>query len=218
MLYAEDLLEPWRHTDLLKQALRHRSLGANHNERLEFIGDAVLSIVIAEALYKKFPQAPEGDLTKMRSRLVSGDTLADLAREYQFNTLVELGAGERKSRGHEKESILSGLLEAIFGAIYFLTNLTTVQQFILTLYRQRLEHCNSPNQHLSDPKTRLQEYLQSQKLPLPQYVTKRMNDDKEKPLFHTCCHAAAYCAESEGYSIRKAEQKSAASMLEKLNL
>ncbi|HCA77871.1 MAG TPA: ribonuclease III, partial [Alteromonas sp.] len=152
--------------ELLQQALTHRSAAKQHNERLEFLGDAVLGMVVAQALFKRFPTVPEGKLTRMRSTLVKGDTLAELGREADVGELLKLGPGELKSGGHRRSSIIADAMEAILGAIYLEAGLEATTEVILRLWQSRIDKLD-PNEHPKDAKTRLQEFLQSRKLPLP---------------------------------------------------
>ncbi len=202
---------------LLEQALTHRSAAKNHNERLEFLGDAVLGMVIGEALYKKFPKVPEGKLTRMRSTLVKGDTLAELAREAKMGELIKLGPGELKSGGSRRGSILADAVEAVLGAIYLEAGMQTVQEVILKLWQQRIE-CLDPNAHPKDNKTRLQEYLQSRKMPLPTYEVINITGKDHAQTFEVSCQAAGLKDPvlAQGESRRKAEQQAAKITLEKL--
>ena len=139
---------------LLQQALTHRSAAKKHNERLEFLGDAILGMVIGETLYKRFTDVPEGKLTRMRSTLVKGDTLAELAREACMGELLLLGPGELKSGGHRRSSILADAVEALLGAIYLDSGMEQVRDVISRLWESRIEKLD-PNAHPKDSKTRL---------------------------------------------------------------
>ncbi len=202
---------------MLEQALTHRSAAKAHNERLEFLGDAVLGMVIGEALFRKFPQVPEGKLTRMRSTLVKGDTLAELAREAKMGELIKLGPGELKSGGSRRGSILADAVEAVLGAIYLEAGMQTVQEVILKLWQQRIESLD-PNAHPKDNKTRLQEYLQSRKMPLPTYDVINITGKDHAQTFEVSCHAAGLEEPvlAQGDSRRKAEQQAAKITLEKL--
>ncbi|MCW8107390.1 ribonuclease III [Alteromonas ponticola] len=202
---------------MLELALTHRSAAKLHNERLEFLGDAVLGMVIGEALFKKFPQVPEGKLTRMRSTLVKGETLAELAREAKMGDLIKLGPGEMKSGGSRRGSILADAVEAVLGAIYLEAGMETVQEVILKLWQQRIEKLD-PNAHPKDSKTRLQEYLQSRKLPLPTYEVINISGKDHAQTFEVGCQAAGLDdpVVAQGESRRKAEQEAAKITLEKL--
>ncbi len=202
----------------LQQALTHRSASKNHNERLEYLGDSVLGMVIADALYHKFPSQPEGKLTRMRSSLVKGDTLAEIGREFELGDLLILGPGELKSGGHRRDSILSDAVEAIIGAIYLESGIEVVRELLLNWFASRIDKLD-PNQQTKDDKTRLQEYLQSRQLPLPQYeVTDILGKDHAQTFVVQCrVSALATPVEAKGNSRRRAEQAAARIILEKLN-
>ncbi len=158
----------FNHQELLQQALTHRSASSKHNERPEFLGDSILSFVIANALYHRFPRVDEGDMSRMRATLVRGNTLAELAREFDLGECLRLGPGELKSGGFRRESILADTVEALIGGVFLDSNIQTVEQLILNWYKTRLDEI-SPGDKQKDPKTRLQEYLQGRHLPLPSY-------------------------------------------------
>ncbi|MDC8832755.1 ribonuclease III [Alteromonas gilva] len=200
---------------LLKQALTHRSAAKLHNERLEFLGDAVLGMVVAQALYSRFPTVPEGKLTRMRSSLVKGDTLAELGREADVGQLLELGPGELKSGGHRRGSIIADAMEAIFGAIYLEAGLEITSEVILRLLQSRIKKLD-PNEHPKDAKTRLQEYLQSRKLPLPVYEVVHISGQDHDQTFEVHCHIESMNKPMKGVgsSRRKAEQQAARTALE----
>ncbi|MFS1705027.1 ribonuclease III [Aestuariibacter sp. GS-14] len=200
----------FKDNSLLKQALTHRSAAKVHNERLEFLGDAVLGMIIAKELYDKFPQVPEGKLTRMRSTLVKGDTLAELARESDVGELMNLGPGELKSGGHRRSSIIADAMEAIIGAIYLEAGLAQAEEVVLHLWKSRINKLD-PNEHPKDAKTRLQEYLQSRKLPLPLYEVVEITGKDHAQTFVVHCQVANLDAPFEGVgsSRRKAEQQAA---------
>ncbi len=207
----------FKDTGLLKQALTHRSAAKQHNERLEFLGDAVLGMIIARELYDKFPQVPEGKLTRMRSTLVKGDTLAELARESDVGELMNLGPGELKSGGHRRSSIIADAMEAIIGAIYLEAGLEQTEQVVLHLWKSRINKLD-PNEHPKDAKTRLQEFLQSRKLPLPVYEVVKITGKDHAQIFVVHCQVANLNSPLEGVgsSRRKAEQQAANLALETL--
>lgn len=154
---------------LLVRALSHRSVGKNNNERIEFLGDSLLNLFITEALFKKLPDASEGELTRLRAHLVKGETLADIAREFDLGNYLLLGSGELKSGGYRRDSILADTVEALIGAIYIESGLETSRQSTLRWYTSRLAEI-SVDVIKKDSKTRLQEYLQKRKKPLPTYT------------------------------------------------
>jgi ribonuclease-3 len=174
---------------LLQQALTHRSAASRNNERLEYLGDAILSFVIAEALFNRFPQVKEGKLSRLRASLVKGVTLAEIGRELRLGEVLILGPGELKSGGYRRESILADTVEAIFGALYQDSGLEVVK----------------------DAKTRLQELLQSRKQPLPLYSVKEVKRADNEPLFEASCQVAILkkLIIAQGSSHRKAETTAA---------
>ncbi len=162
----------FKQNELLIQALTHRSASSKHNERLEFLGDSILSFVIANDLYHRFPKVDEGDMSRMRATLVRGNTLAEIAREFELGECLRLGPGELKSGGFRRESILADTVEALIGGIFLDSDIQTIERIILDWYQSRLVEI-SPGDKQKDPKTRLQEYLQGRHLPLPNYLVVR---------------------------------------------
>jgi ribonuclease-3 len=205
--------------ELLIQALTHRSAKGQHNERLEFLGDSILGFVIAEALFEKFPKHDEGDLTRMRSSLVKGVTLAEIGRDFNLGEYLILGPGELKSGGHRRESILEDAIEAILGAVYLDSNMTQCKQLILDWFAQRLSAIKPGNEQ-KDPKTRLQEYLQGRKIPLPVYDVIDTSGQSHNQHFTVRCITEVVDTEviAKGTSRRKAEQAAAQQVLEHLEL
>lgn len=193
-------------TALLQQALTHRSAASHNNERLEYLGDAILSFVIAEALFNRFPQVKEGKLSRLRASLVKGVTLAEIGRELRLGEVLILGTGELKSGGYRRESILADTVEAIFGALYQDSGLEVVKALILRLYDERLSSIDV-NEVVKDAKTRLQELLQSRKQPLPLYSVKEIKRADNEPLFEASCQVAILkkVIVAQGSSHRKAE-------------
>lgn len=191
---------------LLQQALTHRSAASRNNERLEYLGDAILSFVIAEALFNRFPQVKEGKLSRLRASLVKGVTLAEIGRELRLGEVLILGPGELKSGGYRRESILADTVEAIFGALYQDSGLKAVKALILRLYEDRLSSIDV-NEVVKDAKTRLQELLQSRKQPLPLYSVKEVKRADNEPLFEASCQVAILkkLIVAQGSSHRKAE-------------
>ena len=204
---------------LLALALTHRSAGNRNNERLEFLGDSILNHIIAEALYQKFPQAREGDMSRMRSSLVKGDTLAEVARELELGEHLQLGAGERKSGGRRRGSILADALEAVIGAILLDSDVDTCRQRVLAWYRPRLDQLDLRVDGADkDAKTRLQEYLQARRKPLPEYQLLGVLGDDHNQQFHVACRLEkpVLVVEGAGSSRRRAEQAAARVALERL--
>lgn len=204
---------------LLTTALSHRSLGENNNERLEYLGDALLGFVIAETLYQRYPAASEGDLTRLRATLVKGETLARIARELQLGNFVLLGSGELKSGGWRRTSILANTLEAIIGAIYLDAGFTTCRDRVLTLFGAVIRE-TTPDTLVKDPKTRLQEYLQSHQQLLPEYNVIMERGESHARIFTVECAIPGLniSVQAEGRNKRSAEQSAAQQALAKLNL
>lgn len=196
---------------LLARALTHRSHSGQNYERLEFLGDSILSFTIADALYDRFPLLSEGDLTRLRATLVRRETLARLARELKLGDCLELGSGELKSGGFDRDSILADTLEAVFGAVYKDSNLEAVRSVVLRLYRPLLNDVD-PHSIRKDPKTRLQEFLQSQSLATPIYNVLEVSGEAHLQHFVVECRVPglAEAIRGEGNSRRYAEQAAAA--------
>ncbi|CAL4320410.1 ribonuclease III [Buchnera aphidicola] len=205
--------------NLLKQALTHRSSSNQHNERLEFLGDSILSFVIATALYKHFPDVNEGDMSRMRASLVRGRTLAQIAFEFNLGKYLLLGQGELKSGGSKRESILANTIEAIIGSIFLDSNIKIVEKLILKWYKKRLIKI-TPKDTKKDFKTRLQEYLQSKHLPLPSYKVIKIYGEAHNQLFTIRCKIITFSKVSLGVgsSRRKAEQNAAKNILNLLRI
>lgn len=196
---------------LLLQALTHRSAAAKNNERLEYLGDAILNFVIAEELFHRFPQAKEGKMSRLRASLVKGETLAEIARELKLGEVLILGQGELKSGGFRRESILADTVEALLGALLLDSHFEAVKPLILRLYDERLNAIDV-TETLKDPKTQLQELLQSRKLPLPIYSVRELETAAgEQPLFEASCQVSLLnsLVVAEGSSHRRAEKKAA---------
>jgi len=203
--------------NLLDDALTHRSAGRDNNERLEFLGDAVLGLIIATELYVRNPDPSEGVLTRWRAALVKRQTLAEIAREMSLGDYLVLGSGELKSGGRRRDSILSDTLEALLGAIYLDGGLDASQAVIRTLYSARLARLPDVAD-LKDPKTRLQEYLQGRGLALPSYNVVDTQGKAHEQLITVECQVEGM---SEGLratdtSRRRAEQTAATLALAKL--
>jgi ribonuclease-3 len=202
--------------DYLKMALSHRSVGKNNNERLEFLGDSIIGYVMADELYHRFLKDNEGNLSRYRSLLVKGETLASIARQFDLGEYLNLGGGELKSGGFRRTSILADAMEAIIGAIALDSNIEQARSCVLSWYKERLENITSLD--LKDPKTRLQEYLQAKKFDLPRYEVISVEGKEHAQTFHVNCMVKEINAmvSAFGSSRRAAEQKSAELMLEQL--
>ncbi|MDH4133523.1 MAG: ribonuclease III [Gammaproteobacteria bacterium] len=204
-------------TRLLERALTHRSRSSQNYERLEFLGDSILSFVIADALYGRFPQTTEGDLTRLRASLVRRETLAGLARELDMGNCLELGGGELKSGGFDRDSILADALEALFGAIYIDGGIDAVRDVVRRLYQPVIERID-PAVIQKDPKTRLQEFLQKHSLPTPAYEVLSVEGEPHQQHFVVACRVTGVDqpVHGEGNSRRNAEQAAAARICEML--
>ena len=209
----------FRDAGLLEQALTHRSFGPPHYERLEFLGDSLLSMVIAEELFERRPHAAEGDLSRLRSRLVRDVTLARLASELHLGDHLRLGAGELKSGGFLRESILADVFEAIIGAIYLDGGFVEARRVIRELFAARLADLPDADS-LKDPKTRLQELLQGRGHELPEYCVISESGADHAKRFEVECRAGSLAepVRAEAGSRRKAEQAAARLMHDHLKV
>lgn len=203
---------------LLLDALTHRSADSQHNERLEFLGDAVLGMVIAHELYSQNPEAREGDMSRWRSSLVKREALAELAVDLKLGEYISLGSGELKTGGQRRGSILSDTLEAILGAIYLDGGFDQCRQVILSIYEERLNNLPDPDD-LKDPKTRLQEYLQSRKHALPEYRVSETKGKAHEQQITVECNLSnlGLSTSATETSRRRAEQTAAKLILDQLN-
>jgi ribonuclease-3 len=210
----------YRFTDesLLTRALTHRSANHHsHNERLEFLGDSLLNFLVAEMVYLQRGSDDEGDLSRLRSSLVRGATLADIAAEIELGSCLILGTGELKSGGHRRRSILADGLEALLGAIYLDGGLPAATQVVQRLFAQRLVELPDASL-LKDPKTRLQEWLQARGMALPEYEIVEVSGQEHAQQFTVCCRLTRPALEflGQGPGRRQAEQQAATSALETL--
>jgi len=203
---------------LLKQALTHRSANKNNNERLEFLGDSILGCVISQELYHRFPLVDEGQLSRLRSSLVRGQTLAKLAKSINLSETLLLGQGELKSGGFRRESIQADAFEAILGAIFLDSDYVTVSAVILKLYDELLSDA-SPDDSLKDFKTQLQELLQKKGHSLPIYELIKTKGQDHNAVFYVSCHIKEFnlSVEENAKSIKRAEQACAESILGSLS-
>jgi ribonuclease-3 len=200
---------------LLELALTHRSAGGRNNERLEFLGDALINACVAEALYLRHPGLEEGDLSRLRASLVNQETLAEVARELDLGSQLTLGPGELKSGGFRRASILADALEGLVGAVFLDAGFDAARQVTLKLLESRLSAPLS-TEDLKDAKTRLQEVLQARDLPLPVYAVESVRGEPHKQIFRVSCSIEPLSVRTEGEagSRRAAEQEAARRALE----
>ena len=203
--------------DLLKKALTHRSVSKSNNERLEFLGDSVLGSIISEELYSRHANIDEGQLSRLRSHLVRGNTLANLAKKLNIAENLILGQGELKSGGFRRESILADTFEAILGAIFLDSDYLTVKKVTLLLYSDLLNETKSEDS-LKDFKTQLQELLQKKGYSLPKYELLQTKGKDHNAVFYVSCHIEELkiMVEKNAKSIKRAEQACAQSILEEI--
>ena len=210
----------FRQADLLEQALTHRSYSRQlNNERLEFLGDSILNLIISNHIYKRFGAADEGDLSRIRASLVKEETLAQVARRIGLGDYINLGGGELKSGGFRRASILADALEALIGAIYLDSDYMQTETAVLHLYRERLENIDA-DANLRDPKTRLQEYLQAIKNSLPLYQVEQTTGKAHDQVFTVSCKLVDLDMQSNGTgsSRKKAEQQAAQKILDSIGI
>jgi ribonuclease-3 len=209
----------FRNPVLLQQALTHSSYSRQNNERLEFLGDAVLELVITEALYSRFPEATEGQLTRLRTMLVRGQTLSAVARAFYLNDCLRMGAGEIKSGGALRQSSLENALEAVIGALYLDAGLASCRERLLDWFGSYLESLSLAGIQ-KDPKTRLQEHLQARGAPLPIYEVISVTGKPHKLTFTLACSLSLLEEKTLGCagSRRAAEQQAAAAALQRLGV
>jgi ribonuclease-3 len=205
----------FHNSDFLETALTHRSANKNHYERMEFLGDAVLNLVISSELYCRDANASEGELSRLRAHLVKGESLSKIATELALGDFLRLGSGELKSGGYRRKSILADVLESIIGAIYLDAGFHAAQEFILRVFADRIERAGDLKE-LKDPKTRLQELLQAKALPLPSYEVVKTSGQAHNQVFEVSCTVSILdkAVYGNGSSRRKAEQAAAEKVLE----
>lgn len=203
----------------LQLALTHRSHSATNNERLEFLGDSILNFIVGEELFKRFPEVREGQLSRLRSQMVKGDTLAELAREFELGECLILGEGEMKSGGNSRDSILADSVEAIIGAIYLASGLEICRERVLTWFAPRLSKLGL-NTSGKDSKSRLQEYMQAQRQPLPEYVVVKVGGEGHAQMFTIECRIALtkQPTSATASNRREAEKQAASLMLAQLKI
>jgi ribonuclease-3 len=204
---------------LLQLALTHRSHSAHNNERLEFLGDSILNFVIGEALFKRFGDTREGQLSRLRSQLVKGETLAEIAREFELGECLILGEGEMKSGGHSRDSILADSVEALIGAIYTETDFETCRTHVLRWYAERLASL-TVDTTAKDSKSQLQEHLQSLRKPLPEYEVVEAAGESHAQIFTIECRVVLLKqpVRAQASNRREAEKLAATEVLRLLNI
>jgi ribonuclease-3 len=207
----------FRQPDYLRQALTHCSAGARNNERLEFLGDAILGFEVAEILYRMHPDAAEGQLSRARSQLVKRETLASVARQLELGEYLILGTGELASGGQNRDSILSDAVEAIIAAVYIDGGMEQARAFVRFILGEFIDK-SEPGEQLKDNKTRLQEYLQSKKIDLPMYEVLSISGDPHEQRFYVQCEISSLQIKTTATATnrRKGEQQAANAMLNKL--
>ncbi len=207
----------FKEPSFLKRALTHRSASSTNNERFEFLGDSILSMVISHALFEQFPDQNEGHLSRLRAHLVKGEMLAKIALELELGDYLYLGQGELRSGGFRRASTLADALEAIFAAVFFDGGFKAAQHVILNLFQSRLDDPDL-NDTLKDAKTQLQEYLQSKKSALPEYTLINVVGEEHEQMFYVQCDVAGLNQSTQGHAEtrRKAEQIAAKQLLQRL--
>jgi ribonuclease III len=203
---------------LLQLALTHRSFGADHNERLEFLGDAVLNLAVSDLLYEQFADSPEGDLTRVRAHLVRQDTLHGLAVSMQLPRVLRLSEGEARGGGSQRPSILADALEAVIGAVYLDGGYEPARQLVRRLFTPVVAE-TAAQAWAKDPKTQLQEWLQARRHPVPDYRIDSTRGRAHDQVFIVVCAIASLGVEGrgEGRSRRAAEQEAAREVLDQLD-
>ncbi len=207
----------FRDEALFDLALTHRSCGAVNNERLEFLGDSILNFVVGEWLFERFPQAKEGQLSRLRAQMVKGETLAEIAREFDLGPCLNLGEGEMKSGGCRRDSILADAVEAIIGAIHCDSGMPAAKERVLIWYKSRLDALQLETSR-KDPKTELQEYLQAKKVALPEYRVVNVGGEAHAQQFTVECITPLLkqSTQATASSRRGAEKLAAESALQQL--
>lgn len=209
----------FKKTELLQEALTHRSASSKNNERVEFLGDSILNFVIASELFDRYGDLPEGDLSRIRASLVNKEGLALVAADLNLGDFLVLGSGELKSGGYRRDSILADAVEAIFGAVFLDSGFETCRDLILRLYKNQLANIPDPSL-LKDPKTRLQELVQSRKLDLPDYTVTSVSGKAHNQSFNIECQIKnlGILTKGKASSRRKAEQQAAQKALAEVEL
>lgn len=212
-LVAASLGYRFEDESLLQHAVTHRSFARHHNERLEFLGDAVLDLVVAEELYCRYPDRQEGELSQMRSAIVRGDNLANIGRQLKLGDALRLGAGEAMSGGRDRDSNLANAVEALVAAVHLDGGMAASRAVVLRLFESHLQAADQSAQQ--DAKTRLQEYLQARQCALPEYRVLTQEGSPHEACFRVLCDvpALSLSAAAEGNSIKRAGQAAAAAVL-----
>jgi ribonuclease III len=203
--------------ELLQLALTHRSFSESNNERLEFLGDALLDLCVSEELFRRFPALREGELSRLRASLVRGETLAEIGRDLVIGDHVLMGAGEAASGGRTRSSILADVMEALIAAVYLDAGFDAAMGLVRGWYRDRFDGLNPGVSH-KDAKTELQEFLQARRAPLPRYEVVAVSGEAHQQQFRIQCHASGLSAPAPGFgpSKRIAEQVAAREALKRL--
>lgn len=208
----------FRDINLLRRALTHRSVEKNNNERLEFLGDAVLNFVMADVLFDRYKKLREGELSRVRAGLVNGMMLAELARRLELGPYLLLGQGEKNSGGQERDSILADTVEAIIAAVYLDSDMETVKQFVVDLFDAEKLDQLTHSKLKKDPKSALQEWTQARRLPLPTYDSSSTGMPHEQVFSVTCfIEGVEHKAHGQSSNRRRAEQLAAKQLLKILN-
>ena len=209
----------FKDVSLLEQSVTHRSFGDRNNERLEFLGDSILNFVVAAALFDRFPEAREGDLSRLRSGMVKQQTLAEIARELDLGGFLTMGSGELKSGGFDRDSILSDAIEAIIGAVFVDGGIADARDCVLELYEERFAALTSSNIE-KDAKSRLQEHLQGAGQRVPDYILIGTTGKSPNQNFEIECRSLSFngTIRAKGTSRRRAEQKAAELALKHLKV
>tara|TARA_B110000858_G_scaffold192516_1_gene243380 strand:+ start:6685 stop:7368 length:684 start_codon:yes stop_codon:yes gene_type:complete len=213
----QSLAYQFSNPELAQLALTHRSANAVHNERLEFLGDSLLGFIVAEMLFTLNPQASEGELSRMRSALVNKHALAAAARSLGIGEYLQLGTGEAKSGGSDRDSILADTVEALIAAIYLDGGIDACTTFVKKISESKLA-IDAAATEQKDAKTRLQEFLQAQGKSLPKYEVVDISGAAHEQLFHVSCSLDSQGAEAMGFgpSKREAEQQAAMKLLDEI--
>ena len=213
----QSLAYQFSNPELAQLALTHRSANAVHNERLEFIGDALLGFIVAEMLFTLNPQATEGELSRMRSALVNKNALAAAARSLEIGEYLQLGTGEANSGGSDRDSILADTVEALIAAIYLDGGIDSCTTFVKKISESTLA-IDTATTERKDAKTRLQEFLQAQGKKLPKYEVVEITGAAHEQVFHVSCRLESFGTESagSGTSKREAQQHAAMQILDEI--
>lgn len=213
----DQLQHRFSNQEYLHQALQHRSAGDSNNERLEFLGDSVLNLIVAHSLFQRFPTAKEGQLSRLRASVVCGESLAALAKKMNLGSYIEMGSGELRSGGRQRASVLADCLEAVIAAIYLDGGYAAAETVVLSWFGPQLEEISLKNIQV-DNKTQLQEYLQSKRLPLPEYRLIEVTGLDHALQFRVECRVSGFTemGEATASTRRYAEQQAAKELLEKI--